>query len=174
MTMAARITLLCVPAVCFVVGFVTARTVTHLAEHMTVEPVTLLDAAARGDNDAIDRMVSAGEDPGMPVVLQQHLFDWPAGEVTSPYLVAIARGKLTDVAYMAKHTQRLIELPNDQALCIAARFGTTKMVRFLMTLGVPAAPKDGCDEGGWPEDIAAKYGFGRLSKELHEFRTQDP
>jgi hypothetical protein len=131
------------PLLFFGAGALTAGVATETAKLVTVEPVTLLDAAARGDDDAIFRMVSAGEDPGAPVVLQRPMFQWRRGDTTSPLLVAIAEGDLDNVAYMMKHTRRLADPPNDEAPCVAARFGRGQIAQFLSKMG-PLVPKTGC------------------------------
>ena len=67
MTFASRASLLLlVPLLSFGAGALTAEVASETAKLVTVEPVTLQEAAARGDDDAIFRMVSAGEDPGTP------------------------------------------------------------------------------------------------------------
>jgi hypothetical protein len=136
--------LLLAPLLSFGAGALTAGVATEAARLLWVEPVTLLDAAARGDDDAIVRIVSAGEDPGAPVVLQRRVFQWRPGDTTSPLLVSIAEGKLDQAAYMIRHTQRLADPPNDQALCVAAQFGNDKITRFLTKMRAPAVPQNGC------------------------------
>jgi hypothetical protein len=149
MTLVSRIPLLLVvPFLSFGAGALTAGLATETVKQVAVEPTTLVDAAARGDDDAIFDIVSAGQDPGAPVVLQRRVFQWQRGDTTSPLLVAIAEGDFDNVTYMLKHTQRLAEPPNDEALCVAARFGQRDIAQFLMQRGA-AVPPNGC-VGGRP------------------------
>ena len=168
-----RITLLLLlPIVAFAAGASTGSLANRAVRIIAPEPHTLLDAATLGQEDAIFRMISAGEDPGRPVLLERPLLSWRRGDTTTPLLVAIANGELNQVAFMVRHTQRLTDSPNDSALCIAARFGHANIARFLMKIGVPAVPKNGCGELMRPEDVAARYGSGRLSKELEAYRLR--
>jgi hypothetical protein len=164
--------LLTLPLLFFAAGALAAGVATRLAELIAPEPATLLEAAAVGQDEAIYRMVSAGEDPGLPVVLKRPLLRWKRGDAISPLLVAIALGKGRQVAFLAKHTERLAEAPNDLALCVAAHYGKIAAARFLMKRGAPAVPKNGCGEMERPEDIAKKYGSGRLSRELRQYRIE--
>lgn len=164
--------MLFLPLLFFGTGALIAGLSIRTAKLMAPEPVTLVDAAAVGQDDAIFRMVLAGEDPGLPVVLEHPLIHWKKGEVTSPLLVAIAVGDLGKSAYMARHTRRLADPPNHLALCVAARYGHTNVARFLMKMGVPPVPKDGCGELERPEDVAAKYREGGLSRELRRYRIE--
>lgn len=136
--------LLLLPFFFFGVGALTAGVATEEVKRVAVEPSTLLDAAAKGDDDAIFRIVSAGQDPGDPVVLQRQVFQWRRGDTTSPLLVAIAEGDFDNITYMLKHTRRLAEPPNDQALCVAARFGQSDIAQFLLQRGAPVVPPEGC------------------------------
>ena len=160
-----------VPFFFFGVGALTAGVATEAVKRFAVEPITLLDAAARGDDDAIFHIVSAGHDPRDPVVLQQQVFQWRPGDSTSPLLVAIAEGDFDNVTYMMKHTRHLADPPNDQALCVAARFGRRDIARFLMLRTTPALPQNGCI-GSKPEDLAAEHGFKILANELRQYRLQ--
>ena len=163
--------LLLLPFLFFGGGALTAGVATEAAKRVAVEPTSLLEAAAKGDDDAIFRIVSAGQDPGSLAVLQRRVFQWQRGDATSPLLVAIAKGDFDNVTFMLKHTQHLADPPNDQALCVAARFGRFDIARFLMQKGVPAVPWNGC-VGGRPEDLAAERGFGSLADELHQYRMK--
>jgi hypothetical protein len=137
--------LLLAPLLFFGAGALTAVVATETVKRVAVEPATLLDAAARGDDDAIFRFVSAGQDPGAQVVLQRRLFQWQPGDTVSPLLVAIAEGDLDNVTYMIRHTERLTDSPNDQALCIATRFGHSDIAKFLMQKMVRLPSKKVCD-----------------------------
>jgi hypothetical protein len=164
--------LLLLPFLFFGAGALMAGIATETAKLAAPKPVTLLDAAAVMQDEAILRMVSAGEDPGLPVVLKHPALVWEIGDTTSPLLVAIVGGEVNRVAYMAKHTQRLAEPPNDLALCLAARFGHSNIARFLMKIGATAVPKNGCGDIRRPEDIAKKHGFGGLARELRQYRIE--
>jgi hypothetical protein len=172
MTFASRTPLLLLlPFAFLAAGALTAGLATQGVKLLAVEPVTLLDAAALGDDDAIFSLIAAGQDPGAPVVLQRHVFDWGPGDTTSPLLVAIAEGDFDNVTYMMKHTQDWPDPPNDQALCVVARFGRLEVAKFLMKRGAPAVPQTGC-LGHMPEDLATKQGFGSLARALHKYRVE--
>jgi ankyrin repeat protein len=172
MTFASRAPiLLLAPLLFFGAGALTAVVATETVKRVAVEPTTLLDAAARGDDDAIFRILSAGEDPGAQVVLQRQVFQWQPGDTASPLLVAIAEGDFDNVTYMVKHTGHLADPPNDQALCVAARFGQSEIAKFLMQRRVSAVPKDGC-AGKRPEDLAAEQGSASLADALRRYRLE--
>ena len=99
------------------------------------------------------------------------MLQWRRGEITSPLLIAIAQGDFDNVTYMLKNTRHLMDAPNDQALCVAARFGWRDIARFLMLRGTPALPQNGCI-GGKPEDLAAEHGFKILANELRQYRLE--
>lgn len=162
--------LLALPLLFFCMGALIAIIATWLASLAAPEPVTLLDAAEAQDEDAIFRLISTGKDPGRSVVLERPLGPWKRGDTTSPLLVAVAGGEVNQVAYMMRHTRFLSDPPNDQALCIAARLDHANLTRFLMKMGVPAVPKNGCAEAKKPEDVAEKFGSVGLSKELRQYR----
>jgi hypothetical protein len=171
MTLAHRMAILSfLPVLFFGLGFLAAEVATRTAMLIAPEPKTLLDAVTGGNDEAMFRMMSEGDDPGLPDVLKRSVLYWERGETVSPLLIAIGEGDLNKVAYMAKHTQRIADPPNDQGLCAAARYGHSNIVRFLMNLGVPAVPKNGCGELKRPEDIAAKYGSASLARELRQYR----
>jgi hypothetical protein len=163
--------LLFLPVLFFGLGILTAGVATRTAKLIAPEPATLLDAVAGGNDEAMFRMMSAGDDPGLPAVLERPVLHWERGVVVSPLLIAIGGGDINKVAYMAKHTQRIADPPNDQGLCAAACYGHSDIVRFLMKMGVPAVPKNGCGVMRRPEDVAAKYGSGSLAKELRRYRV---
>jgi ankyrin repeat protein len=164
--------LLILPILFFGIGAIIARGATQVAELVAPKADTLLDAASLGQSGAIFRMLSAGDDPGLPVQLDRPLLHWKRGDVTSPILVAVAVGDITEVAYMFRHTQRMAEPPNDTALCLAAQFGHSNIVRFLIKKGVPPVPRNGCGEIERPEDVALKFGSAGLAKELRQFRLE--
>jgi hypothetical protein len=171
MTLNHRMTmLLFLPVLFFGFGILSAGLATRTAILIAPEPKTLLDAVAGGNDEAMFRMMSEGDDPGRPDVLKRSVLYWEHGDTVSPLLVAIGQGDINKVAYMAKHTQRIAEPPNDQGLCAAARYGHSNIVRFLMKMRAPAVPKDGCRELKRPEDIAAKYGSASLGRELRQYR----
>jgi hypothetical protein len=162
--------LLFLPLLFFGAGILSAGVATTAAKLIAPEPVTLLDAVVIGHDEAVFRMISVGDDPGLPGVLRSPVLHWRRGDTTSPLLVAIGRGDLNKVTYMERHTQRIADSPNDQALCVAARYGHSNVARFLMKMGVPAVPKNGCGKLRRPEDVAAKHGSGQLAKELRQYR----
>jgi hypothetical protein len=162
--------LLFLPLLFFGVGMLTARLATTAAKLIAPEPSTLLDAVAGGNDEAMFRMISAGDDPGLPVVLERPVLNWERGDTVSPLLVAIAGGDINKIAYMAKHTQRIADPPNDQGLCAAARYRHSNIARFLMNMRVPPVPKNGCGKLRRPEDVAAKYRSGSLAEELRRYR----
>jgi hypothetical protein len=173
MTIAYRLSLLALlPVLLFGGGALIGDVATRVAKLVAPEPLTLLQAVATGDDDAIFRMVVAGEDPGLPTVLERRLIYWRPGDTTSPLLVAIADGDLNRVAYLARNTEHLAEPPNDLALCVAARLGHANLARFLMKIGAPAVPKIGCGELSRPEDFARKYRSGSLARELRQYRLE--
>ena len=116
-------------------------------------------------------MVQAGADPGRPVVLKHPMLGWRKGDVVSPLLVGIAEGNSVHVAFLFKNTKRKDHAPNDQALCVAARFGHGSVASMLFGMGVPAAPQRGCDgRDKMPEEVAARFGNGSLAKALKTYR----
>ena len=60
--------LVAVSALFFCTGMVTAGIAYRAIVWITPEPLTLLDAVAQANDDAVLRMVSAGADPGLPGV----------------------------------------------------------------------------------------------------------
>jgi hypothetical protein len=171
MTLTNRVAiLLFLPLLFFGAGMLTAGVATTAAKLIAPEPVTLLDAVAMGHDEATFRMISEGDDPGLPGVLKRPVFHWRRGDTVSPLLIAIGGGDINYVAYMARHTQRIADSPNDQALCVAARYGHSNVARFLMKMGAAAVPKSGCGKLRRPEDVAAKYGSGGLAEELRRYR----
>jgi hypothetical protein len=174
MTIAHRLpVLLALPFVFFGAGAMTAVVATKVVTLIAPKPATLLDAAAAGDEEVIFRKVSAGEDPGLPVVLDRPLFHWQSGDVVSPLLAAIVGGDPNEIAYLVQATRRWAEPPNDRALCVAARHDNGSAARYLMKIGAPAVPKEGCGEAQKPEDVAAKYGASGLARELRQYRLKD-
>ena len=173
MTTAGRLfVLLALPLLFCSAGALSAVWATKAVKLIAPEPVTLIDAVAAGDEEATYRMVSAGKDPGLPVALERSVFHWRKGDVVSPLLVAVVESDPNQIAYLAQQTRRLSEPPNDEALCVAARYGNSNVARLLMKLRVPVVPENGCGEIRMPEDVAAKYGSGGLSKELRQYRTE--
>jgi hypothetical protein len=166
--------LLLLPVAFFAAGALGAYLATRAATLMAPEPVTLLEAVELKQDEAIFRMVSAGEDPGRPVVLERPLLHWRKGDTTSPLLVAVVDGEINLVAYLVKSTGHLADPPNDRALCLAAQFQHANIARFLMKIGAPAVPKEGCGVDKPPEDVAKKSGAGQLVRELHQYRKGDP
>jgi ankyrin repeat protein len=156
----------------FGAGIATADVAKWAVTLIAPEPVTLLDALAEGNDEAMFRMTSEGSDPGLPDILKFSVLHWDRGEKTSPLLVAIGGGDMNIVAYLTKHTTRLREFPNDQALCVAARYGHTNIARYLMARGVPAVPKSGCGTLNRPEDVAKKFGNHSLAKALRSYRLR--
>ena len=163
--------LLLLPLVFFGTGAIVAGLSIRAAKLVAPEPVTLLDAAVLGRDDVIFRMVTAGEDPGHPVVLERSSIHGSKGDTTSPLLVAIATGDLSRITYMLKQTQRMADPPNDLALCIAAKYGHSNVARHLIEIGAPV-PKDGCGDGKMPEDIAVERGAKSLAARLRRYRIE--
>jgi hypothetical protein len=170
MTSSWRIAIMSLPMLFFGLGVLAAGVATRTAIFIAPEPKTLLDAVAGGNDEAMFRMMSVGDDPGLPAVLKRSVLHWVRGDTVSPILIEIGRGDINKVTYMAKNTRRLGEPPNDEALCVAARYGHSNIVRLLMKIGVPPVPKNGCGELGTPEDVATKYGSINLARELRQYR----
>jgi hypothetical protein len=63
--------LLFLPMLFFGLGSLTAGVATSIATFIAPEPATLLDAVAGGNDEAMVRMISEGEDPGLPAVLKR-------------------------------------------------------------------------------------------------------
>jgi hypothetical protein len=164
--------LLILPVLFFGLGTMSAGMATKLVTLVAPDPETLLDAVAGGNDEAMFRMMSEGQDPGLPGALKHSVLYWMRGDIVSPLLVVIGEGDINKLAYMAKHTHRIAEPPNDQGLCAAARYGHSNVVRFLIKLGVRAVPENGCGEMKTPEEIAAKYGSASLARELREYRLR--
>jgi hypothetical protein len=164
--------LLLLPLLVFGAGILSAGVATTAAKLIAPEPVTLLDAVATGHDEAIFRMISEGDDPGLPDVLGSPVLHWRRGDSTSPLVVAIGGGDINMVAYLARRTKRIADSPNDQALCVVARYGHSNVARFLMKMGASAVPKSGCGKLRRPEDVATKYGSGSLAKELQRYRMR--
>jgi hypothetical protein len=160
------------PLLFFGLGILAAGVATRTAILIAPEPETLLDAVAWGNDEVMFRMMSEGDDPGLPDILKRSVLHWRRGDSVTPILVEIGNGDINKVAYMAKNTRRLWEPPNDEALCVAARYGHSSIVRLLMKMGVPPVPRNGCGELGRPEDVAAKYGSINLSSELRQYRLE--
>ncbi len=162
--------LLILPFLFFGAGALTAAVATLATTLIAPKLDTLVEAAMLGQEDAIFRLVSAGDDPGLPTVLQRPMFRWRAGDTTTPLLVAVAFGDLRLVGYMLKNTKRMADPPNDQALCVAARFGHSDVTRLLMEVGAPAVPINGCGEQRWPEDIAYHRRAKSMGDLLRDYR----
>ncbi len=163
--------LLILPFLFFGAGALTAAVATRATALIAPKLDTLVEAAMLGQEDAIFRLVSAGDDPGLATVLQRPMFRWRVGDTTSPLLVSVAFGDLRLVAYMLKNTKRLAEAPNDKALCVAARFGHSNVARLLIEVGAPAVPRDGCGgEQRRPEDVAYQRRAKSLGDLLRDYR----
>ena len=86
-------------------------------------------------------------------------------------MVAIAADStLSEITYLVRETRHLSDPPNDQVLCLAARYGHTNVAELFIKMVVPAVPKDGCDEKMLPEEIAKRNGSDGLSKILRQYR----
>lgn len=159
------------PVLAVVAGFLVGRGAAAMATLTAPEPATLIQAAAEGQRDAIVRMVQAGEDPGLPTVLEQPVFGWSRGDVVSPFLISIARGDKEQVAFLLTSTKHKAEAPNDQALCVVARLGNLSVAAILFKLGVPGGPAKGCDgQQEMPEAVAARFGNTSLAGALRTYR----
>ena len=164
--------LLLLPLLSFCAGTISARVATTAVKLAAPEPLTLLDAVASGQDEAMLRMISKGADPGLPGSLKRPVLHWRRGDTTSPLLIAIGGGDLNKVAYMMKYTRRIADPPNDQGLCVAARYGHTNLAQLLMKMKVPAVPKFGCGKLKRPEDVAEKFGSRGLAKALRSYRLK--
>lgn len=172
MTVARRqLRLLGLPLLAVAVGFLLGRGATTVSVLTAPEPETLLQAVVQGQRDAIVRMIQAGEDPGLPIVLEQPVFGWRRGDVVSSLLVGIAQGDDKQVAFLFSSTKRTADAPNDQALCVVARLGNSGVAVVLFKLGVPGGPEKGCDaQQETPEQVAARFGNITLARALTSYR----
>ena len=169
-----RLPLLVWPAVFFVLGAVVALAAIRVVEFAWPEPKTLLEAVEQQWTGTTYRMIAHGEDPGISVKAKRQILQyWGPGQTTSPLLVGIARGDADLVAYMVENTRLLETAPNDQALCVAGRFGHSNVAKVLFRAGVVASPLDRCDgQGARPEDIAERFGHGSMAKALRHYRLE--
>jgi hypothetical protein len=164
--------LLGLPVLAVVGGFLVGRGAAALSTLTAPEPPTLVQAVAQGQWDTIVRMIEAGEDPGLPIVLEQPIFGWSRGDVVSPLLVGIAQGDKKQVAFLLSSTKHKADAPNDQALCVVARFGHSDVAEVLFRLGVPGGPEKGCDgHQEMPEDVAMRFRNVNLAVAIRNYRT---
>ena len=97
---------------------------------------------------------------------------WQRGQETTPLLVAVGRGDINIVAYLALNTKKIGIPPNDQALCVAARYGHTNVANYLIERNVSAVPRGGCGSEALPEDVAKKYQSFSLADVLQRYRLE--
>ena len=72
------------PVLFFGFGILSAGVATRTAILIAPEPQTLLDAVAGGNDEAMFRMMSEGDDPGRPGVLKRPVLHWEHGDTVSP------------------------------------------------------------------------------------------
>lgn len=160
------------PGLAFALGGLLGWSGTFAVRSMAPEPQTLLQAVEAGRAHSIYRMISSGQDPGQAVVLDHPILYWTPGQTISPLLVEIARGNFNLVTYMVHATRDLQASPNDQALCVAARFGHRNLAELLFQANIPPAPQEGCDQAAaMPEEIASDFGNASLAKALKSYRV---
>jgi ankyrin repeat protein len=161
------------PSLSFLFGAVVAWTATFFAVWHSPEPKTLLEAAAENRTGTLYYMITHGADPGAAVKTKTPILQWYPPQVTSPLLVAIAKGDASVVAIMLENTQLLRESPNTQALCVVARYGHSNVAELLIENGANVSPPEGCDaERRHPEDVADASGHGNVAKMLRQYRLK--
>ena len=159
------------PLATFALGIASAAILTAVAALQRPEPTTLVQAATEKRADMAVRLILRGERAGEPVVLQQDLLHWRKGDKTSPFLAAVAVGHENFLRFMLQRGVRLDEAPNDQALCVAARYGHGGAARIIMGSGAPYSTCEGANgRGGFPDEVAASMGYPSLARRLRDYR----
>lgn len=154
----------------FAAGVVSAGMLVVLATMWRPEPKTLVEAAAKKQPDTAVRLILQGARPEKPVILQDDLLHWQKGDSTTPFLAAVAVGHINFLRFMLQHGVRLDEAPNDQALCVAARYGHGGAARTLMESGAPYQTCEGANgNGGFPNEVAARMGYPSLAQRLRDY-----
>ncbi len=173
MTVRQTLLFLIAPVVALLAGIGSATAVTALAMMQNPEPKTLAQAVENGQIDMAVRLILRGAHADAPTVLKGDLLHWRKGDVITPFLIAVARGRDDFVQFMLLRGVRLDVDPNDQALCVAARYGHGSSVRLLMASGAPYARCEGANgQGRQPGEIASKQGYRSLARLLQSYGLQ--
>ena len=123
--------LLLIPLMLYAAGALTGRLAAKVVKKADAAPATLIDAVLSGQDDVVMQHILKGEDPGQAVILRRKVLHWREGDIVTPVLVAIAKGRPRTVEVMLRNTDRLHEAPNDRALCVAARYRHSNVARLL-------------------------------------------
>ena len=133
------ILLLLAPIAALGAGVAIAAVLISLAMVQTPEPKTLIHAVAEDRVETAVRLILRGQKADQPIVMDRDLLHWRKGDTTTPFLVAVALGRDNFVRFMLLNGVRLDMEPNDQALCVAARYGHAAAARVLIAGGAPYA-----------------------------------
>ena len=125
------ILLFAIPALFLGVGAFAASMATTGAKKAAPVATTLLEAVLFEQDDLIIEHVLDGDDPGQAITLRRAVFHWNIGDNVSPLLIAVAQGRPRRVAFLLRYTDKLEEVPNDQSLCVAARYRHSNVTRLL-------------------------------------------
>jgi hypothetical protein len=167
------ILLLLAPLAALGAGVAIAASSISLAMVQTPEPKTLIHAVADDRIETAVRLIMQGQKADRPIVLTRDLLHWRKGDTTTPFLVAVAMGRDNLMHFMMNNGVRFDVEPNDQALCVAARYGHGSSVRLLMASSAPYAPCEGSNGGGrHPGDVASRQGYKSLAKLLRTYGEQ--
>jgi hypothetical protein len=165
--------LLLAPLAASLIGIGCAAVLIALALTRHPDSKDLLQAAEEDQVDLAVRFILRGERADAPATLESDLLHWRKGDVTTPFLIAVARGHDNLVRVMLRNGVRLDVVPNDQALCVAARYGHSSEVRLLMA---NRAPYSRCEQangkGRVPGEVASKRGYRSIAKMLQSYGMQ--
>jgi ankyrin repeat protein len=167
------ILLLFAPLAALVAGVAIGAVLIALAMVQTPEPKTLIQAVAEDRVEMAVRLILRGQRPDESIVLDRDLLRWRKGDTTTPFLVGVALGRDNFVRFMLLNGVRLGVEPNDQALCVAARYGHAAAARVLIAGGAPYASCEAPNGNGkQPGQVASRFGYKSLAKLLRSYGLQ--
>jgi hypothetical protein len=173
MTSRRPILLLLAPLAALGAGVAIAAALISLAMVQTPEPKTLIHAVAEDRIETALRLILRGQKSDQPIVLDRDVLHWRKGDTTTPFLVAVAMGRDNFMHFMMNNGVRFDVEPNDQALCVAARYGHASTARALIAGGAPYASCEAPNGAGkHPGQVASRFGYKSLAKLLRNYGLQ--
>jgi ankyrin repeat protein len=170
MTFRRTLVFLILPIVALLAGVGSAGALISLALANNPDPKSLLQAVEEDQVELAVRLILHGGQADASAALKRDLLHWRKGDKTTPFLIAVARGRDNFLRFMLLNGVRLDAESNDQALCVAARYGHASSVRLLMASDAPYVPCVGSNgKGRHPGDVASKQGYKPLAKLLRTY-----
>lgn len=154
-------------------GIAIAAVLIAVAMVQTPEPKTLIHAVAKDRVETAVRLILRGQKSDQPIMMDRDLLHWRKGDTTTPFLVAVALGRDNFMRFMLLNGVRFDVEPNDQALCVAARYGHAAAARVLIAGGAPYASCEAPNGNGkHPGQVASRFGYKSLAKLLRSYGLQ--